>query len=168
MIGEDFGQFRRCGGPFTADFRQDHRTGNRRERFADTAQIFVGKNREHQRRLLITKNFAPCLGERARGSRIMRAVDDGALVPFLKASGPFDRRKSAHNRFFAELDVRGLNRGDCYCGILFLVFATQSYWRPVVSLIYELHWRTAFSSSRANDFFGLRLLRRGNDWNSLV
>ena len=96
----------------------------------------------------------------------MRAVDDGALVPFLKASGPFDRRKSAHNRFFAELDVRGVNRGDCYCGILFLVFATQSYWRPVVSLIYELHWRTAFSSSRANDFFGLRLLRRGNDRNS--
>ena len=98
--------------------------------------------------------------------RIMRAVDDGALIPFLKTSRPFDRCQSAHNRFFAELDVRGVNRGDCYCGILFLVFATQSYWRPVVSLIYELHWRTAFSSSRANDFFGLRLLRRGNDWHA--
>ena len=43
---------------------------------------------------------------RARAG-IMRAVDDGALVPFLKTSRPFDRRKSAHNRFFAELDVRG-------------------------------------------------------------
>ena len=140
--------------------------GNRRERFADTAQIFVGKNREHERRLLITKNFAPRLRQNARRAGIMRAVDDGALIPFLKTSRPFDRRKSAHNRFFAELDVRGVNRGDCYCGILFLVFTTQSYWRPVVSLIYELHWRTAFSSSRANDFFGLRLLRRGNDRNA--
>ena len=53
-------------GPFTADFRQDHRTGNRRERFADTAQIFVGKNREHERRFLITKNFAPRLRQNAR------------------------------------------------------------------------------------------------------
>src|SRR6478672_2760280 len=96
----------------------------------------------------------------------MRAVDDSALVPFLKTSGPLDRRKAAHNRFFAELDIRGPNGCDCYCGILFLVFTTQSYWRPVVSLIYELHWRTAFSGSRANDFFGLRLLRRRNDWHA--
>jgi hypothetical protein len=69
----------------------------------------------------------------------MRAVNDGTLIPFLKASRPFNRCQSAHNRFFAELEVRGMNRGDCYCGILFLVFATQSYWRPVVSLVYELH-----------------------------
>ena len=96
----------------------------------------------------------------------MRAVDDGALIPFLKASRPFDGGESAHNRFFAELRVRGLNRCDCYCGILFLIFTTQSYWRPVVRLINELHWRTTFSSSRANDFFGLRLLRRGNDWHA--
>src|SRR4029077_2044719 len=95
-------------------------------------------------------------------SRIMRAVDDDALVPFLKTSRPLNGRKSAHNRFFIDEDIRGLNRGDCYSGILFLVFTTQSYWRPVVRLIYELHWRTAFSSSRANAFFGLRLLRRGD------
>ena len=36
----------------------------------------------------------------------------------------------------------------------------------MVRLIYELHWRTAFSGSRTNDFFGLRLLRRGNDWHA--
>ena len=58
-VGYDFCQFLRRDGAFTADFRQDHRTGNRRERFADTAQIFVGKNREHERRLLIAKNFPP-------------------------------------------------------------------------------------------------------------
>ena len=95
----------------------------------------------------------------------MCAVDDGALIPFLKASRPFDGGESANNRFFAELRIRGVNRGDCYCSILFLVFTTQSYWRPVVRLIYELHWRTTFSSSRANDLFGLRFLRRGNDRN---
>src|SRR5262249_30919961 len=85
---------------------------------------------------------------------------------FLKASRPFNGRESAHNRFFAELNVRGANRGDCYCGILFLVFAAQSNWRTFVNLIYELNWRTAFSSSGTNDFFRLRLLRRGNDRNS--
>src|SRR4029077_4271852 len=112
----------------------------------------------------MTKNFPPRLRQNACRTGIMRAVDDGALVPFLKTGRPLNGRKSAHNRFFAELDVRSPNRGNRNCGILFLVFATQSYWRRMVSLIYELHWRTAFSSSRANDFFDLRLRWRENSW----
>ncbi len=33
-------------GTIAADFREQNRIGNRRERFADAAQIFIGKNRE--------------------------------------------------------------------------------------------------------------------------
>ena len=148
------GQFRRCEQPVHCGFsvgspkRQSARALRRyRANLCRKEPRARASPSDHQK---LRATFAPECALR----RIMRAVDDGALVPFLKTSGPFDRRKSAHNRFFAKLDVRGLNRSDCQCGILFLVFATQSYWRPVVSFIYELHWRTAFSSSRANDFFG--------------
>ena len=38
---------------------------DRRERFADAAQIFVGKNGENEGGALIAKNFAPGFGENA-------------------------------------------------------------------------------------------------------
>src|SRR5215471_14989255 len=98
----------------------------------------------------------------------MRAINDGALIPHLKPSGPVDSGKPAGYRFLANLDLCGMNRCNCHGGILFLMITTQSNWRLVVRFSYELQWRFAFSGSRAYDFFGFWSLRSRDNWNSTL
>src|SRR4051794_22317609 len=95
----------------------------------------------------------------------MCAVDNSALVPFLKTCRPFDSSKPAHNCFFSELYVCGLNCSDSEGGILFLMPARQSDRRASI-LIYHLQWRLEFSGSGSNDCFRVESLWSTNDGNS--
>ena len=83
---------------------------------------------------LIAKNFAPCFGERACRGWVMRAIDDCAVVPLLKTSGPIDSGKSTRNRGLVDVDLRRAERTDCYRGVLFLMMARQCNWRAVVTI----------------------------------
>ena len=66
------------------------------------SQVFVRKDRKHERGALHCQNFPASFCERTRGSRVMRAVDDCALVPSLKTCWPIDgervRAQSLHRR----------------------------------------------------------------------
>ena len=58
---------------------------DRRERFANSAKILVGKNCQNKRRALITELFPPGLGQDMGSAWVMSAIDDRAFVPALKA-----------------------------------------------------------------------------------
>src|ERR1041384_5419418 len=90
-IEQDPGEFLGIGGTLAADPRQDRVLRDRAECFADAAQIFVFEDREDECGALTPKSIAPRRGERARGHRIVRAIDDGAMVPTLKTRGPLHR-----------------------------------------------------------------------------
>ena len=60
----------------------------------------------------IAKSFAPGLGENARGGGIMRAVDDGALVPALETRRPFHGEESARNRGIVNIDLSFFSKLD--------------------------------------------------------
>src|SRR5438552_15326190 len=165
---ENFCQLLRISCAFASDLWEKNRVSNWRERFADAAQILVRENGEDQRGALVAKNSAPCFSEEACGSRIMCAINDGALVPHLKPSRPVDTGKSAGNCFVVDLDRCGANGSDRHSSILLLMLTAQSNWRPIVTFTYELKWRFAFGGSRANDFFRFWSLLGRNDRNATL
>src|SRR6266540_7395244 len=90
----------------------------------------------------------------------MCAINDGALVPHLKPSGPLDTGKSASNGFVVDLDLCRMNRRDCYGGILFLMRSRKRNWRFLIGLEHEFERRPALHSTSTKYFFGFSSLRR--------
>ena len=144
----------RIGRAFGPDIRQQKQIGDWNQRFANAAQIFVGKNCKDQGRPFVAKNFSPGLDQSFRRDLIVRAIDDGALVPALKTCRPFDRSESSRDSTFADVDLRGTNSRDCDCRVEFLEVASEPDRRPRVRLIGKLNRRLAFSGASANYFFG--------------
>ena len=96
----------------------------------------------------------------------MSAIDNCALIPFVKTSRPIDADKSARNCFVVDVERGQTNRGNRESGVLFLVIAAQTNWRSVVMLSYKLQWRFALGGACANDLFGVRSLRGTDNRNS--
>src|SRR5439155_26527386 len=105
------------GGAFAADFWEQSRMADRHKCLADATQIFVGKNGKNERRGLIAKDFAPCLGENAGGGWIVRAIDNCAFVPPLKTRRPIERGKSSSNCRIVNFDFAGPDGRDRESGI---------------------------------------------------
>src|SRR5439155_5676075 len=164
-VSQSLGQPCGRGGAFPADPRQVNWSSNCRERFANPAQIFVGENCKNKRRLLIAKDFAPCLGENAGGGWIVRAIDDCTLVPPLKTRGPIERGKSSSNCRIVNFDFAGPDGRDRKSGILPLMRPRESARRLVIRRSHELDWRFTFGSPRTDHFFRFRSLRSANNRN---
>ena len=70
---EGFGRVCRAKGPVGCGLLEQNKIGDWRERFANLSNIFVGQNRQNQRRALVAQN------SRARFARALCA--DGLWAP---------------------------------------------------------------------------------------
>ena len=68
--------------------RKDEARGDRRERLANALGIFLAQDGEDDGGAVVAKLLAPGLNENACAGRIMRAVDNSALVSALKTREP--------------------------------------------------------------------------------
>jgi hypothetical protein len=96
--GEVGDQFVRRDGAFGADRWKDKAFGDRGEDATDAGDVFLTEHSEDDSRALIGELFMPGLHQDLRAGRIVRAVDDGALVPALETRGPIDLGQTATNR----------------------------------------------------------------------
>src|SRR4030095_9218244 len=150
---------------FAANFRQQDGFANRRERLANSAKIFVGKDCQNERTALVPESLSPCLRENARSRWIMRAVDNGSFVPTLETRRPFDVGKSTNDCGFADVYLGGTQCSDSESRILLLIRPGESDRRFHGRRSDIFDWCFAFSSSRADRFFRFRSLGRGNNRN---
>src|SRR5215470_16263464 len=100
------------------------------------------------------KYFAPGLNKNLGSGWIMRAIDDGSLVPTLKTRRPLDVGKPTRDRRVVDLGLGCADCGNCDRGVEFLVFAAQRNRRFRVRLMDNLQWRLAFRSASADYFPG--------------
>src|SRR5207247_2701093 len=108
-----------------------------RQRVVDSQKVFVGQNGENQRGALGTKNFAPRIGESARSGRVMRTINNCAVVPSLKTCRPFDTCKSLRNRRVIDIDLGRAKRSNRKSGILLLIRPEKRNSRLVVMFGHE-------------------------------
>src|SRR5262249_57196431 len=91
-------QLFRCGCAFGSDFWKQDRSADRQKRVANTAEIFVGQNRENESRALVAKDFVPRPDKNFRRGGIIRAVDYGAVVPAFKTRRPLGPSEGLSDR----------------------------------------------------------------------
>src|SRR5262249_17252849 len=115
-------QLFRCGCAFGSDFWKQDRSADRQKRVANTAEIFVGQNRENESRALVAKDFVPRPDKNFRRGGVMRAVDYGAFVPALKTPPPPDQNGAMGNRAVVDADLGCANRCDRRRSVKFLKF----------------------------------------------
>jgi len=128
--------FRRGAPPaFAADFREEL-TLQSRDRLRRSTQIFCQKESastsvasDHQKLPASFARMRAALG-------LCAPCNDDSLISFLKASRTLNGPSPRTSLFRGAGCFRGLNRGDCYCGILFLGFVHQSHMVTVLSFVY--------------------------------
>src|SRR5207248_3198340 len=128
---------------------------------------FVAQNREQNGRTFVAEFLPPRLCKNSCASRIMRAVDDDARIPDLKACRPFDRCETTGDFVIRDWNGHRLQRGNRDRGVHLLMFAMQHDFRFRPRVVNELQRGVTFFSALSDDCFRLRSLRRrdnGSAW----
>src|SRR5437868_3451344 len=154
-------------GTLAANLRQHELTSDWSQCLNDCGSIFVAQNREQNGCTLVVELFPPRLRKNSCARGIVRAVDNNALIPDLKAGRPFDRRETVGDCVVRERKGRRFQRVYCDCRVDLLMFAVQCDFRFRPRVVNELQRCVTFLSAMPDNYFRLRSLRRrdnGNAW----
>ena len=135
---------------------------NRSQGAADAGGIFVAEHSEDDRGALAAELFPPGFRQDLRAGEIVGAVDNDALIPALKARGPWNVGETSHDRVFRDGDFAGAQRGKGERSVLLLMRAHQADGSRCVGLAHKRERRVAFGGAGTDDFFGRGFLLRGN------